>query len=243
MGLRKTKLVSGEIYHVYNRGVDKRDVFMDDEDHFRFIHDLYEFNDKNPTINLAVYLNFKDGKSKEVGLPNIKKREPRKKLVEILAYCLMDNHFHLLVRQKEESGITEFMRKMGTGYTNYFNKKYERSGVLFQGNFKAVHLEKDAHLLFLPVYIHLNPLDFEFKEWREGKIKNYKKALEFLDNYRWSSYMDYSGRKNFPSILDKDFLMETFGNEEKYKKEIKNWIESFKEIYKNNFSKELTFEE
>ena len=240
MGLRKTKLVSGEIYHVYNRGVDKRDIFIDSEDHLRFIHDLYEFNDKNPTINLALYLNPKN-KLKEVGLPKIK-RGPRERLVNILAYCLMPNHFHLMIQQKEENGITEFMRKIGTGYTNYFNKKYERNGVLFQGKFKSVHLEKDAHLLYLPIYIHFNPLDYGFKEWREGKIKNNKKALEFLDNYRWSSHMDYIGKKNFPSVIEKDFLLNNLGSEEKYKKEIIEWIKSFKDIYDENLPKNFILE-
>ncbi len=239
MTLRKTKLVSGEVYHIYNRGVDKRDIFMDDQDHFRFIHDLYEFNDSQKVKNLCHFLS--KNKYSEVGLHYINKKQ-RETLVDILAYCLMDNHFHLMVQQKTENGITEFMRKMGTGYTNYFNKKYERSGVLFQGNFKSVHLEKDAHFLYLPVYIHFNPLDYEFKEWREGKIKNQKKALEFLDNYRWSSYMDYTGKKNFPSILQKDFLLESFGSEEKYRKEIVDWMKSFKDIYEKNFSKNFILE-
>ena len=225
MALRKTALVSNEIYHVYNRGVDKRDIFMDDEDRFRFIHDLYEFNNSNPVLNLGINLK---NKFNEVELPYIKK-EPRKPLVEILVFCIMDNHFHLMLRQVTENGITEFMRKLGTGYTNYFNKKYERSGALFQGRFKSVHIEKDAHLMYLPIYIHFNPLDFEFPEWREGKLKDYKKAIEFLDSYRWSSYMDYAGQKNFPSLIKKDFIMHRLGNEVLFKKEILTWLKNFEE--------------
>jgi len=239
MSIRKTNLVQGEIYHIYNRGVDKRDIFMEDEDRFRFVHDLFEFNDKNPTINLALYLKSKNNKLKEVGLPNIK-RQPRKKLVEILAYCLINNHFHLLVRQKTENGITEFMRKIGTGYTNYFNNKYERTGSLFQGKFKSVNVKKDSHLMYLPIYIHLNPLDYKFKEWREGKIGDPEKAISFLNNYRWSSCMDYMGKKNFPSIIQKDFLLHRLGNEEKQKEEIFNWIKSFDS--KKNLSENITLE-
>lgn len=224
MSLRKDSLVSDEIYHVYNRGVDMRDIFIDNEDRFRFVHDLFEFNDSKAVLNLGVYLKTK--KTKEVGLPYIKK-EPRKLLVEILAYCLMDNHFHLLIRQKEGNGITEFMRKLGTGYTNYFNKKYERTGSLFQGKFKSVCIKENKHLMYLPIYIHLNPLDFEFHEWRERRIKNYKKAIEFLDSYRWSSYMDYVGQKNFPSIIYKDFILTRIGDNKKYKKEIINWLKNF----------------
>mgnify|MGYP000859478265 CR=1 FL=1 len=236
MSLRKVNLVSGEIYHIYNRGVDKREIFVDDKDRIRFIHDLFEFNNGKPSLKINYFYN-----NSEVGLPNIK-RKPREALVEILAYCLMDNHFHLLVRQKKEKGITEFMRKLGTGYTNYFNKKYERSGALFQGKFKSKHIEKDAHLMYLPIYIHLNPLDFEFKEWREGKIGDAHKALDFLDKYRWSSYLDYVGKKNFPSIIEKDFLLHRLGNEEAQKKEIKNWIKSFSKNSKENLPKEITLE-
>jgi putative transposase len=226
MSKRKDNLVSGEIYHIYNRGVDKRDIFMDDEDRIRFLHDLYEFNDSNPTIKLDYFLS--DNNS-EVGLPNIK-REPRKILVEILAYCLMDNHFHMIVRQKAENGITEFMRKLGTGYTNYFNKKYERSGSLFQGRFKSICIKSNSHLMYLPMYIHLNPLDFKFHEWRKKKIKNYKEATQFLDSYRWSSYMDYTGQKNFPSLINKDFILSRVGSEEKFKKENREWIKNFDEL-------------
>ena len=226
MGLRKTNLVSGEIYHIYNRGVDKRDIFMEDEDRFRFIHDLFEFNDENAVSNLGLRLKIK--KHKEVGLPYVVKKQG-KILVEIFAYCLMDNHFHLLVRQKAEGGITEFMRKIGTGYTNYFNKKYDRNGALFQGKFKSVHLKDDSHLMYLPIYIHLNPLDYGFKEWREGRIYDLKKAVEHLESYRWSSYLDYIGKKNFPSIIKKDFLLHRLGDEQSQKVEILNWIKSFED--------------
>lgn len=224
MPMRKTKLVPGEIYHIYNRGVDKRDIFMDDQDRFRFIHDLFEFNDSQKIKNLSHYIK---NNNSEVGLHYIKKE--RKILVEILAYCLMDNHFHLLVRQKSENGITEFMRKIGTGYTNYFNQKYNRNGSLFQGKFKSVCVQKDSHLMYLPIYIHLNALDFEFPEWRENRISNLGKAIDFLDSYRWSSYLDYMGKKNFPSLIQKDFLLSRLGNEEKFKKETLGWIKSFDE--------------
>lgn len=226
MSLRKDNLVSGEIYHIYNRGVDKRDIFMDDEDRIRFIHDLFEFNDSNPSPNINNILNYKKVKSLEVGLPNIK-REPRKVLVEILAFCMMDNHFHLIVRQKTENGITEFMRKLGTGYTNYFNQKYERTGALFQGRFKSVCIKNNSHLLYLPIYIHLNPLDFKFHEWREKKIKNTNEAIKFLDSYRWSSYMDYTGQKNFPSLINKSFILTRLGDEKKFKKEMIDWLKNF----------------
>ena len=228
MSLRKENLVQGQIYHMYNRGVDKRDIFMDDEDRIRFIHDLFEFNDSNPAPNLNDILSSKKSKFLEVGLPEIE-RKPRKVVVEILAFCMMDNHFHMIVRQKVENGITEFMRKLGTGYTNYFNKKYERTGALFQGRFKSVCIKNDSHLMYLPLYLHLNPLDFKFHEWREKKIKDYMGAIEFLDSYRWSSYMDYTGQKNFPSLINKDFILSRIGDEKKFKKEVVHWLKNFDE--------------
>ena len=134
----------------------------------------------------------------------------------------MPNHYHFMLRQIVDGGITEFMRKIGTGYTNYFNLKNKRVGALFQGKFKAVHIEKEAHLLYLPHYIHLNPLDLGFPEWREQKIKNVSKALQFLKTYRWSSYLDYINIKNFPSILYRSptSIMN-------YEKDIKEWLEDF----------------
>jgi len=108
--MERPTLVTNEIYHIYNRGVDKRNVFLDNDDYLRFVHDIFEFNDIAPAPNLAYHLR---NKSKEVGLPNIH-RAPRKLIVEVLVFCLMPNHFHFIMRQKKEGGITKFMRKIGT---------------------------------------------------------------------------------------------------------------------------------
>ncbi len=204
-----------EIYHIYNRGVEKRNIFMDDRDRFRFIHDLYEFNDKNPAPN-SYYL-----KSSEVEL---RKDRNRELLVEILAFCLMPNHFHLMLRQVSENGITEFMRKMGTGYTNYFNTRNERVGPLFQGKYKATLIQKEGHYSILPHYIHLNPLKILMPNWKEKGVKDYRKAINFLENYRWSSFQDYTGKKNFPSLINCNFPSEFYGTPGDYRKIIKTAI-------------------
>ena len=210
--MKREKPITNEVYHIYNRGVDKRNVFMNDKDRCRFVHDLFEFNDINPAPQ---YL--------EVRLPNIK-RPTRKLLVEIMVFCLMPNHFHLLLRQKRERGISEFMRKLGTGYTNYFNQRYQRSGVLFQGKFKIIHINDERHFAHLPYYIHCNPLDLSTPEWRTQKINNFKEAINFLETYRWSSHLDYLGKHNFPSVTNREVLLESFGNEKKYAESIKDWL-------------------
>ncbi len=116
------------------------------------------------------------------------------------------------------------MRKLGTGYTNYFNKKYNRAGSLFQGLFKAILVNRESHFIHLPFYIHVNPLDLIAPEWRKGEIKNIKKAINFLENYRWSSFLDYIGKNNFPSVTRREFLLEFFGGPEQYKKDILLWL-------------------
>ena len=218
--MQKPQLVNNEIYHVYNRGVEKRKIFLEEADYLRFIHDIFEFNDSNPAQRFYMPAS----QFSEVGLPKIGQREPRKFLVEILAFCIMPNHFHLMLKQKVDDGIAKFMHKFGTGYANYFNLKYKRSGTLFQGKYKAIHIQRDAHFIYLPFYIHLNPLDMATPEWRDGKIDNISKAVEFLESYRWSSYLDYIGKKNFPSVTQREFLMDFFGGPERYKRAAMKWL-------------------
>lgn len=221
--MRDIKFTEGEIYHIYNRGVEKRNIFSGEEDYFRFIHDLFEFNDEEPAANLYYKKSLFQKQSYEAK-PRKIERKPRKLLVEILVFCLMPNHFHLLLKQRREGGIVEFMHKLGTGYTMSFNQKYKRTGSLFQGTYKAVLVEKDSHFIHLPYYIHLNPLDLKFPEWRNKEIKNYKEAMKFLENYRWSSFPDYIGKKNFPSVTQREFLNEFFEGPEQYKKDTLKWL-------------------
>lgn len=220
--MRKIRFVDENIYHIYNRGVEKRKIFLNNKDYFRFIHNLFEFNDEAPAINL--YYKKPILKSYEAKPHNIKIYHKRKLLVEILIFCLMPNHFHLLLKQKRENGVSEFMHKLGTGYSMYFNQKYERTGSLFQGTYKAVPISSDAHFIHLPYYIHLNALDLIEPNWRNGEIKNLNKAIKFLENYRWSSYLDYIGKKNFPSVTSRNFLLEFFNGPKEYQKETIKWL-------------------
>lgn len=137
----------GEYYHVYNRGVEKRDVFSDTEDLERFLQSLEEFNALDP-IGSIYEKTFRD---RLFGSPTSKKPQ-----ISITAYCLNPNHYHLLLCQLMENGISKFMQKLGTGYTKYFNEKNKRTGVLFQGKFKAKHIDSNEYLLRASVYINLN---------------------------------------------------------------------------------------
>lgn len=232
--MKKPQFVNNEIYHIYNRGVEKRNIFLNQQDYFRFIHDLFEFNDKNPSLNTLFYFN-------QLGKPPIiskKQRKPRKLLVEILAFCLMPNHFHLLLKQRREGGLVCFMQKLGTGYTNYFNKKHDRVGGLFQGRFKAVHVDQQQHFDFLLYYIHLNPLDLMEPGWRNGEIKNYQKAIISLSSYRWSSHLDYLGKKNFPSVTQREFPLNVLGGGKNYKESIEKWLKEIsRKREEENFKK------
>jgi len=149
----------------------------------------------------------------------------------------MPNHFHLLLNQKREGGIVKFMQKLGTGYTMYFNTKNKRDGVLFQGAFKSIPIESDEYLIYLSSYIHLNPVELKEPRWKEEGIKNWKAIGQFLGQYRWSSYPDYLGKKNFPYITNRNFLIEYFGDKEKYKQFVNSWlIKDWEKV------KSLTFE-
>jgi len=158
---------------------------------------LYLYNDKNllnrNTRRFTEKTTFKNEK------------EP---LVSVYAYCLMDNHYHILLSpvDNDPANLSAFMRKLNMGYSKYFNEKYERSGALWQGKSKKIHINNDSHFNYIPYYIHLNALDFKFKEWRNGEVKNIKMAYASLLEYRWSSFKDYNSIRNYPSIIDKSLL-------------------------------------
>jgi len=228
--MRRIQFINGEIYHIYNRGVDKREIFLDDSDYFRMVHDIFEFNDEKLVSYHPDRFSFKNLEAK----PPKVEMEPRKLLVEVLAWCLPSNHIHLLLRQLKDNGISNFMHKLGTGYTMYFNQKQERTGVLFQGTFKAVQVVDDYHFMYLPFYIHANALDEIEPNWRNNEIKNYEKAKKHLESFRWSSHLDFIGQKNFPSVSQRDFLLEIFGGNDKYKKQFDSWLKQMN-LEKLNF--------
>lgn len=142
MSKKSVPLVSGERYHVYNRGVDKRDIFLEKHDYLRFYQSLLFFNTIEATGSFRL--------AKSLSDKNITK------LVQIYSYCLLPNHFHLILEQMVDGGISEFMKRISVGYTGYFNEKYTRTGVLFQGGFKRVHIENETQFQYLVAYVNEN---------------------------------------------------------------------------------------
>jgi putative transposase len=181
----------GEFYHIYNRGTEKRKVFLSKYDYERFITLLYLCNSINP-VRIDM---------RRRSLDQVLDANRGEDLVDIGCYCLMPNHFHILLHEKTENGISRFMQKLTTAYTMYFNKKYDRSGNLFQGVFKAEHANKDEYLKYLFAYIHLNPIKLVEPRWKEIGIKNRTKARSFLKNYSYSSYPEHIGMDRKEKII------------------------------------------
>src|SRR3989339_1573318 len=168
MSIRKTSFVPGEYYHIYNRGNSKQKIFLSKKDYERFVALLYGIN-TNESFN---FFNFKKGNG-------IFLKEVKNQLVSIGAYCLMPNHFHILITPLSEKGLSKFMQKLSTAYSMYFNETYKRTGGLFEGKFKSVHVENDNQLKYLFSYIHLNPVKLINSEWKENGIKNIKKTFKY----------------------------------------------------------------
>lgn len=200
-----------EFWHLIGRGVEKRDIVMDDHDRLRFIHNLHAFNDLNATPNYILNARHQE-------------HSVRERLVDIHSFCVMKNHYHLLVSERLEKGISLFMQKLNMGYTKYFNERHERSGALWQGKYRKVLIERDAHFLYIPFYIHLNPLDYAVPEWRKGAVSDAHKALKSLYAYRWSSHLDYLGVRNFPSLIRTDVLSPILGTQVDYENKISDII-------------------
>lgn len=183
-----------DLWHALNRGVGKQDIFLDTQDYARFVHNMYEFNDASPAQQFS---------RRNVGPSRSNIRE---QIVNIHGWCLMKNHYHLLLSDITEGGVGKFLMKLNVGYAKYFNEKYKKGGYVFGGRTKKVLIEREQQFNYILHYIHLNPLDYlkTAKNWRirnKSTIKNYSNALEYLKKYRWSSYLDYIGEENFPSIV------------------------------------------
>lgn len=214
---RKFDFSVGEFYHIYNRGNNKTAIFLNDIDRKRFQKLLYLCNSEKPVVFKTI---------QGMPLDRIDRGTP---LVSIGAYCLMPNHFHLLMREEREGGISMYVEKLLTAYSMYFNKKSERTGKLFEGRFKATHADSDEYLKYLFSYIHLNPVKIIDPKWKENGITDREKAKQYLANYPYSSYLDYmeQGREE-GVILNKTAFPEYFEDINEFSQTINEWL-SFKD--------------
>ena len=229
--MRRLKFEIGKIYHVFNRGVEKRSIFLSDGDRWRFLQGMYLFNDENSSANLLYALEQERGKM-HFGILReymLRKKIDRKPLVRILADCLKPNHFHLLLEEIQKNGISRFMHKLSTGYTGFFNKKYERVGGLFQGTFKAAEVESDEQFTYLLAYINaINPGQ-EIEPELKSEARNPEEILEFIKHYPWSTHPEYSGRRD-SIIVDKGIMENFFSDSQKYEKFIADIIRGKKKF-------------
>lgn len=191
--MRKSPLATNEYYHVFNRGVEKRDIFLCDGDYARFLLSMKEFNRIDPIFSL--YWHSQQAKKGNVDVGRLQK------LVEIVCYCLNPNHIHFILKQVSESGISEFMKRLSGGYTKYFNYRYKRSGVLFQGKFKSVHIKTNPHLLYLSAYVNRNYF-----------IHGYGNDSDWMH----SSFLDYT-KKRDSGICDTNVILDQFKDKNEYK--------------------------
>ncbi len=201
--MRKESFKNNNIYHIFNRGADERDIFLDGDDYQRFLDFARVYRYKN--LRLRALQSQKMTKLSPTSLNRI-----ARPLVEVWAYVLVKNHFHFILRQLVRNGITKFMHKLGTLYTLYFNEKHKKPGRLFEGPFKAISVPENNHLFLLSFYIHLHPAEFlAVPKLKGGKIKNWEEMLIAMEEYKWSSYSVYLGRKE-NKLVSQDFILNCF---------------------------------
>lgn len=219
-------LVTNEIYHVFNRGIDRRPTFTNIGEYKRAIEVISYYRFFNHSMKLSYYLNLAQDRRKEVMNEILLKNE---RCVDLLAFCLMPNHFHFLIRQVVDNGISKFMSNVQNSYTRYFNTKQDRIGPLFLDQFKAVRIESDEQLLHVSRYIHLNPLT-------SFVVKNFSSLLE----YRWSSLIEYIKVLNSPICETRTILGYFSYNKSKYKNFLEDQVQYQQELHK---IKHLLFDE
>lgn len=191
--------------HIYNRGNNRDDVFRDEQDYRAFL------------FRLGLVLGFEEKELVEHPLTSIpysriRITNSKRNCFKLHAFCLMKNHFHILIEQCSDISVSKLILKALTSYAKYFNKKYGRVGHIFQDQFKSVVVDSDAQLMWASSYIHMNPV-------KDGLVKH-------PSHYVWSSYNDYTSERKLP-IVNTDFLIATFGSKENFEKQTLEIQESF----------------
>ena len=221
--MRKNPIIQNEYYHVFNRGNNKQQIFFDIRDWARFLFLVIYF--QSPIIHQNISRQVTSFVKSSVF--NIKKASEiemvKNRTVDLVSFAMMPNHFHLLLKEHKNGGIAQYMQRILCSYTKYFNTKYEKSGHLFQGPYKAVGVNDNVQLLYLSTYIHRNPR--ELPKW---------KNKEHL--YPWSSYQDYTTNNRWDELLQQNIILSQFSNKKEYEQFLKS--SPAKEL-KENLNQEL----
>ncbi|MEK9183675.1 MAG: transposase [Patescibacteria group bacterium] len=201
--MSKSKIEIGEYYHIYNRGNNKQDIFFEERDYIRFLFLLLYFQGGDSVYNIGRYVsNYVRHRMFNFNI-NIEKISKNKKM-ELLAFALMPNHFHFILKEKEQGGISKYLQRIQNSYTKYINTKNGKIGHLFQGSYQSVHIESNEQLLHLSAYVHRNPR--EIKKWKDGE-----------DIFPWSSFTDYIKENRWGKLLNTGLLLGQFEEQEEYK--------------------------
>lgn len=223
--MRKELFGIGDYVHVYNRGNKKQDIVKDERDRQHFLEMLFYFNTEvtppNPFQNIKT-----SGQLLRLSLNSWPEHwAPRKPLVNILNFILMKNHFHLLLEEISENGISKFMQRLGTGMTMYYNNRHKETGMLFQGPYKAKVINEDIYLKYLNVYIHIKNGFELYKGGFKVAMKEFDKAYEWITKFPFGSLSHYYGGVN-SSIVDKNLFLKIFPSAYDYKNFAKDCIET-----------------
>ena len=212
--MRLIRIAPGEYYHIFNRAVNKQVIFHDTSDYFRFLFLTLYF--QSPIIFQQLGRKVKEFVQSRA-LDNVEEDEIiKKRRVELVAFCIMPNHFHLIVKELDEGGIAAYMQRVLTSYSKYYNTKYQKSGHVFQGPYRAVHIADDRQLLHLSAYIHRNPR--EISKW-------FKKE----DQYIWSSYQDFIDENRWGDLIMPDIVIGQFKDKAEYENFVKTSPAKIKE--------------
>ena len=232
---RKEKFIPGEYYHIYSRTILNIPEFKSNDSATKLAQTFLLANSTNSSQAFD-YLRNNRNTSLERALEISKSGE---KLVEILCYSIMPNHYHLLIKEAKEKGITDFIRKCNISIVKYINIKQKRLGPLFESRFKSKHIDSNDYLLHLSVYIHLNPLDFlSGKDWRENKIQNWEQEKLKILNYPWSSVKYFISstydvdEEIYSNIISgTEIITDQFNSKDDYERFLREWsVESLNEI-------------
>jgi len=201
MPSRFTPLVTNYYYHVFNRGVNKQSIFEGIRSYKRFTNIIRFYNFVDYPLRFSKFLLLSRDQRREIW----NRLAGTKTYIDIISYCLMPNHFHILLKQNQDGGISKFLSVIQNSYTKYTNTKNERIGPLLQGQFKAVKIDSEEQLLHISRYIHLNP-------YSSAVVAN----LNFLPNYEWSSFKEFITDQPY-EICKKDVILDSFKSADEYK--------------------------